>query len=186
MQELKNDEFADLYSEEVRLSNDLHGDLFVEDSTLESDFTLYLPEDYIPGSSERVQIYREIDSLATDQQLDDCARRLEDRFGPLPDAVTGLLKVPVVRRTARSLGIERMVAKGGSATLYFVSNLQSAYYRSDTFGRVITYMTQHFRTCRLAEANGKRRMTVSQVSSIESLLQVLKEITVSPSQNSVG
>ena len=135
--ELKNEEFADLYADEIKHTNDLRGDLFVDDCALESDLPLYLPEDYIPGSSERVQIYREIDSLTTSQQLDAYRLSLQDRFGPLPQPVEGLLKVPMARQMARSLGVERMVAKSGSLTLYFVSNLQSAYYQSETFGRII-------------------------------------------------
>ena len=179
VQELKNEEFADLYTDEVRSTNDLHGSLFVDDCALESDLPLYLPEDYIPGSSERVLIYREIDSLTTDQQLADYRLKLEDRFGAVPMPVSGLLQVPVVRRLARSLGVERIVAKGGSLTLYFVSNLQSAYYLSDTFGRVITYMSHHCRTCRIAEVNGKRRMVVSEVPDIDAILRVLRDISES-------
>jgi transcription-repair coupling factor (superfamily II helicase) len=175
--ELKNEEFADLYADEIKHTNDLRGDLFVDDCALESDLPLYLPEDYIPGSSERVQIYREIDSLTTSQQLDAYRLSLQDRFGPLPQPVEGLLKVPMARQTARSLGVERMVAKSGSLTLYFVSNLQSAYYQSETFGRIITYATQHFRTCRLAEHGGRRRLTVEGITAIESLFGVLKEMS---------
>ena len=175
--ELKNEEFADLYADEIKHTNDLKGDLFVDDCALESDLPLYLPEDYIPGSSERVQIYREIDSLTTSQQLDAYRLSLQDRFGPLPQPVEGLLKVPVARQMARSLGVERMVAKNGSLTLYFVSNLQSAYYQSETFGRIITYATQHFRTCRLAEHSGRRRLTIESITDIDSLFSVLQEMS---------
>ena len=124
-------------------------------------------------------IYREIDSLTTDQQLADYRLKLEDRFGAVPMPVSGLLQVPVVRRLARSLGVERIVAKGGSLTLFFVSNLQSAYYLSDTFGRVITYMSHHCRTCRIAEVNGKRRMVISEVPDIDAILRVLRDISES-------
>ena len=78
---------------------------------------------------------------------------------------------------ARSLGVERMVAKNGSLTLYFVSNLQSAYYQSETFGRIITYATQHFRTCRLAEHSGRRRLTIESITDIDSLFSVLQEMS---------
>ena len=158
----------------------LRGALFVADCALESDLPLFLPEDYIPGSSERVQVYRDIDNLASDQQLSDYARQLVDRFGPLPKPAEGLLKVPVVRRLARSLGVERMVAKRGTLTLFLVSNADSAYYQSDTFGCLLNYMTQHFSTCKIAETNGKRRLTISNVDTIDALLAVLREMVPSP------
>lgn len=177
VQELKTDEFADLYAEEVKQTNDLQGELFVEECSLDSDMPLFLPEEYIPGNSERVICYREIDSLTSDAQLDEYRKKLQDRFGQLPPQAEGLLCVPVARRIARSLGIERIVARKGVLTLYFVSNLESAFYRSETFGRSLAYMTQHYQTCRLSEVKGKRRMTVSNISDINQLIATLQDIS---------
>lgn len=178
VQELKTDEFADLYENETAsASNALQGDLFVNDCIVESDLPLYLPEEYIPGNSERILCYREIDSLSSDAQLESCRKKLEDRFGVLPEPVQGLLQVPVARRLGRGLGVERMVIKGDKLMLYFVSNPNSAFYSSDTFGRSLTYMTNHYRTCRLSEVNSKRRMTVSGVRGISQVVAVLKEIS---------
>ena len=155
----------------------LQGELFVEDCSIDSDLPLYLPEEYIPGSGERVLCYREIDSLNSDSKLADYRKKLEDRFGSLPKPVEGLLQVPVARRIARSLGIERMVIKNHVLTLYFVSNLKSSFYQSDTFGRSISYMSKHFERCRLSEANGKRRMTVTSVHNITQVITILKDIS---------
>lgn len=177
VQELKTDEFADLYAEEVKRTNDLQGDLFVEECALDSDMPLFLPEEYIPGNSERVICYREIDSLTSDAQLDDYRKKLEDRFGQLPAPAEGLLRVPVARRIARNLGIERIVARKGTLTLYFVSNLQSAFYQSDTFGRSLAYMTKHYQNCRLSEVKGKRRMTIANVGDINQLVATLQDIS---------
>ena len=176
--ELKTDEFADLYEEEISKTDNLQGELFVEDCSIDSDLPLYLPQEYIPGNSERVICYREIDGLVSDEQIKDYRAKLEDRFGLLPPQVEGLLSVPVARRLGRSLGVERMVIRNNVLTLYFVSNLSSAFYKSDTFGRSIMYMTKHFETSRLSEANLKRRMTVTGVAGIKEVVDVLKEIAV--------
>ena len=85
------------------------------EAVFETDLPLYLPEDYIPGASERLQIYREIDGLKVSS--DSFAHRLKDRFGPLPKPVEDLLKVPSVRTMATALGVERMEARGGTLTL---------------------------------------------------------------------
>ena len=103
--------------------------------------------------------------------------KLLDRFGPLPQPVEDLLKVPGVRALAGSLGIERIVAKGGSAVFYFVGRADSPYYQSELFGRVLKYAIAHFSDCKISEHNGHRRMTVRRVSDIDTLIAILRDIT---------
>lgn len=175
--ELKNEEFGDLYKEELHAQTDLKGDLFVEDCTLDSDLPLYLPEDNIPGSAERMACYRELDSLKTDEQLADYRRRMEDRFGPMPKVSLDLMNVVVLRRLGRSLGMERVFLKNGQMMLYFVSNRDSAFYQSTTFGRSLSYITKNLRRCTLGEVNGKRRMVVKGVSTVDEAINVLRQIS---------
>lgn len=195
VQELKTDEFPELQEEKTAdggkemSSNEIgtKAQYYVADCTLESDLPLYLPEDYIPGNGERMQIYREIDALTaqihdSQSSILNFQNKLLDRFGPLPQPVEDLLKVPEVRSVARGLGIERIVAKNGTATLYFVGNSQSAYYHSDTFGRILNYAISHFRDCKISEQSGRRRMTVQRISDIGSLLALLGDIAQSKEQ----
>ena len=179
--ELKTEEFADLYEDEAGQSVSLQGELFVGECSLDSDLPLYLPEEYIPGANERVLCYREIDSLDSDALIAGYRKKLEDRFGTLPEPAENLLKVPAVRRIGRSLGIERIVARNGVLTLYYVSNPDSAFYQSDTFGRSITYMSAHFDSCRLSEHNRKRRLAIQDVRNIDQVLSVLTDISGSGS-----
>ncbi len=174
--ELKNDEFSDLYASEMKSNTELKGDLFVEDCALDSDLPLFLPEEYIPGSSERMACYRELDGLKSDDEIEAFRRKMEDRFGPMPKESADLLCVVRLRRIGRSLGMERILLKNGNMTLYFVSNLESAYYRSSTFGRVLGYVKHNFRRCSLSETNGKRRVTVKGVSSVAEAMDVLQKM----------
>jgi transcription-repair coupling factor (superfamily II helicase) len=121
-------------------------------------------------------LYRELDTLHTDEELTAYRKRMEDRFGPMPKEGLDLMSVVVLRRLGRSLGIERILLKNGQMTLYFVSNRDSAFYQSPTFGRSIDYIKTNFKRCNLAEVNGKRRMIVSQVPSVNDAIKVLKEI----------
>lgn len=180
--ELKNDEFSDLYKDEVRTGADLSGNLFVEDCTLDTDLPLYFPEEYIPGSAERMACYRELDSLKTDEQIAAFKARLEDRFGSLPRESAELLNVVVLRRIGRSLGVERIVLKSGQMLLYFVSNRDSAFYQSTTFGRLLTYIMHNARRCSLSEVNGKRRAVVKSVNSVGEALKVLRDISTSEAE----
>lgn len=174
--ELKNDEFADLYADELKKTGHLSGELFVDDCTVECDLHAYFPETYVPGATERMLLYRELDSLGTEQQITDFRKRMEDRFGPLPPEGEELLRIVPLRALGRKAGAERLTLKNRRMTLYFVSNPDSAFYRSDTFGRIITYATNSYRRCKLDESAGKRRMTVNDVTSVEMALLAMKTI----------
>ncbi len=174
--ELKNEEFADLYAEELQQTGTLSGDLFVDDCSIECDLHAYFPENYVPGASERMLLYRELDSLTKDEEVAAFRQRMEDRFGHLPPEGKELLHIVPLRRLGRHAGTERMTLKNGRMTLYFVSNPESIFYKSDTFGRIINYATLHFRRCELGEQKGKRRMIVRDIRSVETALNVLKSM----------
>lgn len=174
--ELKNDEFADLYADEIKAGTHLGGELFVDDCTIECDLHAYFPETYVPGATERMMLYRELDALSTDEAIADFRHRMEDRFGPLPPEGEELLRIVPLRALGRKAGAERLVLKGRRMTLYFVSNPDSAYYRSDTFGRIIHFATTSYGRCKLDEHAGRRRMVILDVSTIEAALKVLRSI----------
>lgn len=172
--ELKNDEFADLYAEELQRTGHLSGELFVDDCTVECDLHAYFPETYVPGATERMMLYRELDSLSTDEQIAAFRQRLEDRFGPVPIEGEELLRIVPLRVLGRKAGAERLTLKNRRMTLSFVSNPDSAFYRSDTFGRIIEFATNSYQRCRLDESKGHRRMIVNDVTSVEAALKVLQ------------
>ena len=174
--ELKNEEFADLYAEETQQQTVASGDLFVDDCSIECDLHAYLPETYVPGSAERMLLYRELDGLQTDEQIAAFRQRLEDRFGPVPTEGEELLRIVPLRRLGRKAGAERLVLKQGRMILHFVSHTDSPFYRSATFDRIITYATRHFRRCELREDKGHRRMTIRGITQVEEALRTLREM----------
>lgn len=128
--ELKNEEFQDIYAEEIAQGKEISGDEFVEDCALESDLEMYFPETYVPGSAERMFLYRELDNISDDDQLDAYRKRLEDRFGKMPKEGEQLLLVVPLRRIGKKLGCEKIILKQGRMQMQFVSNPESAYYKS--------------------------------------------------------
>ena len=174
--ELKNDEFADLYADELKKTGHLSGERFVDDCAVECDLHAYFPETYVPGATERMLLYRELDSLASDEQIADFRHRMEDRFGPLPPEGEELLRIVPLRALGRKLGAERLTLKARRMTLYFVRNTESAFYQSDTFERIITFATNSYQRCKLDENRGHRRMIINDVPSVESALITLKRI----------
>lgn len=174
--ELKNEEFQDIYAEEIAQGKEISGDEFVEDCALESDLEMYFPETYVPGSAERMFLYRELDNISDDDQLDAYRKRLEDRFGKMPKEGEQLLLVVPLRRIGKKLGCEKIILKQGRMQMQFVSNSESAYYKSQTFGRALNYISSHTRRCNLKEARGHRFMIVTGITSVGDALEVLKEI----------
>ena len=174
--ELKNDEFQDLYTEEMAEGKQLSGDDFVDDCAVESDLEMYFPDTYVPGSSERMLLYRELDNIENDVQLDAYRKRLEDRFGPIPRQGIELMQVVSLRRLGKHLGCEKLILKQSTLQMQFVSNLNSAYYKSNAFGKCIDYIAANPRRCNIKEKNGKRSMIVTNVKTVGDAVFVLREI----------
>lgn len=174
--ELKNDEFQDLYAEQIAQGEAISGDDFVDDCAVESDLEMYFPDNYVPGSSERMLLYRELDNIERDEELEAYRQRLIDRFGPVPRQGEELMLVVPLRRVGKRLGCEKIILRQGRMQMQFVSNTQSAFYQSAAFGRVINYIGYHPRRCNLKEKNGKRSMVVSQVASVKEAVEILKDI----------
>ena len=174
--ELKNDEFQDLYTEEMAEGKQLSGDDFVDDCAVESDLEMYFPDTYVPGSSERMLLYRELDNIENDVQLDAYRKRLEDRFGPIPRQGIELMQVVSLRRLGKHLGCEKLILKQSTLQMQFVSNLNSAYYKSNAFGKCIDYIAANPRRCNIKEKNGKRSMIVSNIKTVGDSVFVLREI----------
>lgn len=184
--ELKNEEFGELFADELAQQNSAElGDSFVAECNVDCDLRAYFPETYVPGASERMLLYRELDGLATDDEITAFRKRLQDRFGALPDEAEELLRVVPLRRLGRRCGAERLVLKAGSMTLYFVANAESPFYKSQVFQRVLDFAMHpaQMRRCELGEKKGKRFLRIKLVPSVEAAVKVLDYI-VSPTTQS--
>ncbi len=177
VKELKEDEFADLYAEETKAGEEkISGENFVDECLVESDLELLFPNEYIPSSSERMLLYRELDGLELDKDVVEFKSRLEDRFGKIPKEGIELLRIVPLRRIAKRLGIEKIFLKAGKMTLFFVNNPESPYFQSAAFGKIIDYMSKNPRYCNLRDQHGKRSMIVKNINDVETAVAILQEI----------
>jgi len=174
--ELKNDEFADFFADEMDRGRQLTGDDFVEDCAVESDMEMYFPDTYVPGSSERMLLYRELDNISDDASLDAYRARLVDRFGEIPHEGEELLQVVPLRRVGKRLGCEKIILKQDSMRMQFVSNTASAYYKSSAFDKILSYIAGNPRRCNLKEVGGKHTMVVTGVRTVGEAVAVLRSI----------
>lgn len=174
--ELKNDEFQDIYAEQMAQGNDISGEEFVEDCAIESDLEMYFPDNYVPGSSERMLLYRELDNINDDNDLEAYRQRLIDRFGEIPHEGLELMQVVPLRRLGKRLGCEKISLKQGKMNMQFVANPESAYYQSRTFSAVINYVGNHPRRCDFKQVGIRRLLTISEIPTVEAAVSVLREM----------
>ena len=152
------------------------------DSQLETDLPICFPTDYIENVSERITLYRELDSLHSEEQLLEFRKRLIDRFGVLPEPANELLEVVRLRWLCCRLGIEKILLKGERMTMYFVQH-KEAYWQSEIFGRIIQYVATRPERCTLHEERdkkgiptGRRYITITNVKTIAGAITLLSKI----------
>ena len=170
--ELKTEEFADEF-EDLGAGKE---EEYVSDCTIESDLELRLPPEYVPQESERIILYQQLDNMEKPDQIELFRNNLRDRFGTIPEISEELIKVVPLRMAARRLGIERLVLKNGSMRLFFVGADNKAYYNSAAFGRVLAYVQANPRRCELREVKGKNSILISDVPTVSSALEILRQI----------
>ena len=173
--ELKNDEFVELYHETDE-DNKISGENFVDDVQIESDLELLFPALYIPNDSERITLYRELDNMEKESDINKFVERLEDRFGKIPKEGRELIMVVKLRSLAKTLGIEKVVLKSGRMSLFLVSNPDSPYYQSKAFDKLLDYIQKYPRKCELKDRNGKRSVSIQSVPNVETACMILSEI----------
>ena len=170
--ELKADEFAELYASDPQENN---GDRYVRETFVESDLALMFPPTYIPNDSERVGIYRELDSIENEEKLAGFVSSLQDRFGRIPTEGEELIRVVGLRWTARRLGIEKIILKKGMMALYLPTDRDSPYYQSRAFGKLLGYVQRYPRICNLREQNGRRSVIIKNVTNVAAAVRCLNE-----------
>ncbi|MFB9078272.1 transcription-repair coupling factor [Flavobacterium procerum] len=174
IEELKENEFKDLYPEE----NDIDTKEYVKDIQIDADFELLFPDEYINNVSERLVLYNELGAIKDEAGLQEFEKKLIDRFGPLPKQAVALLNSIRIKWIATKVGIEKLVLKQGKMIGYFVSDQQSDYYQSAKFRNVLNFVQKQSSLCKMKEkqtVNGLRLLlTFENVKSIKRALELME------------
>jgi len=171
MHELKLAEYSELYSDEMDTE-------FVRECQIETDLEILIPDSYISNITERLSLYKELDSLESEEALLAFQEKLIDRFGPIPSETQELFNAIRLRRLAKSIGIEKLILKNQVMTGHFLSNEASPYYQSEIFTAVLKYVQTHISSCRMKEGSGKLSITFQKISTIKDALSVLRKMEV--------
>jgi transcription-repair coupling factor (superfamily II helicase) len=169
--ELKTEEFSDLYNSE----NEVNDVKFVRETFIESDLELMFPPTYIPSDTERVSIYRELDRIEDDNTLANFINKLKDRFGKIPEQGEELIRVVHLRRLGRQFGFEKIVLKRGVMNLHLIKG-NSPYYQSNAFEKLLVYIQRRPKNCELKENAGKRTLLIKNIPDVRTACFCLDEM----------
>ena len=175
IEELKENEFKELYNTEENKPKE-----FIKEVQIDTDFEILFPDNYINSITERLNLYNELSTLETDEELLQYEQRLIDRFGELPFQAIDLLDSVRLKWFAKQLGLEKVVLKQKRMIGYFISNQQSEFYQTKAFTTVLKYVQQNATTCVIKEKQTKIGLrlliTFIKIDSVEVALKRLQKV----------
>ena len=180
IQELKEQEFREVLTSESDKPKEQKltsfGYKYVKDCQIDTDLEILFPESYISNISERIRLYRELDTLNNDEELDVFQRKLIDRFGEIPKPTIELINIVKLRRVAMSLGLEMIVLKNSKMVAHFISDQQSKYYQSKLFVEVLQYIQNHPRKFKMKQGEKRLSLIVENIKSVEEAIALLNQM----------
>jgi transcription-repair coupling factor (superfamily II helicase) len=146
---------------------------YISDCQIDTDLEVLLPTDYINNISERINLYRELDNIDDEASLELFGKKIQDRFGEIPEETLELMNVVRLRWHAVQLGIEKVFIKNKTMVCYFISNPESDYYRSNTFSKVLSYVQRQSAKVKMKEDKNKLSLSIPGVNSVKKAIDVL-------------
>ncbi len=169
IQELKDDEFKDLFKDEKPKP-------FISFTQIDTDLEVLIPDSYVTNITERYNLYTEISKLESEEELDAFALKLQDRFGPVPKQVRELLKTLKLQWLGKAIGFEKISFKKNSLKGFFITDQQSRYFETEQFNRLLQYVQQNPFDCNLKEVKNSLRISFDNISSLDDAIARLSEI----------
>lgn len=149
---------------------------YIDNCTIETDQQALIPDGYIDITSEKIRIYRQLDAISSDKEIDRFRTQLQDRFGEFHTEVENLFLVVKIRNLGASLGFEKIIIKNGMFIGFFIANQMSPYYKSDLFGNVLNRVTENSRIFTLKQSEGKLKIVSRGVDSLEKAFSILSKL----------
>lgn len=150
--------------------------VFVCDCTVETDKLCLIPDSYIDINAEKIRIYKQMDAMKSDKEIDSFKEKLRDRFGHIPEELENLFFVLKIRNTGMKLGFEKIIIKNGMLICFFVSSQMNTYYKSDTFGKVLQKITENQTVFVLKQTDSKLKTVSRGIDSLSKALECLEKL----------
>ena len=161
---------------ENQMAQQRGGEKFVEDCTIETDQPALIPDDYIDITAEKIRLYKQLDALTDEREIDRLGQQVADRFGPLPLEVQNLLFVVKIRNLGAQMGFEKIIIKNGMQIMFFVNNPMSPFYKSKRFETILTRVNENPSEYKFNQDGGKLRTVSRGVNTMSSALHILKKL----------
>jgi len=149
---------------------------YVDDCTIETDKPAFIPDDYIDITAEKIRLYKMLDAMNDEREIDRLGAQVADRFGPLPQEVENLLYVVKIRNLGQILGFEKIIIKNGMQIMFFVSNPMGGYYQSKLFETVLSRVNDHPTQYKFNQDGGRLRTVSRGVDSLDKAYSILKRL----------
>ena len=149
---------------------------FVSDCTIETDQLALIPDTYIDMTAEKIRIYKELDSLSSEKEMEQMKKKLSDRFGAIPEELSRLFDIVRIRQTGQKLGFEKIIIKNGVMIAFFIYNTMSGYYRSDRFAGILESISKYPNLFELKQNDNKLRIFVRNVDTLSKAYDILKKL----------
>ncbi|MDT0685366.1 transcription-repair coupling factor [Autumnicola psychrophila] len=176
IQELKENEFKDLYNE----NEDIEEKTFVKEVQIDTYFEILFPDDYVNSITERLSLYTKLNNIATEEELQKFEAELVDRFGELPVQALDLLNSVRLKWIAANIGLEKVILKQNKLIGYFIADQQSRFYQTSSFTKVLHYVQSHPQKCKMKEkktrAGLRLLLTFEKITSVEKALKVMEPL----------
>ena len=161
---------------ETGLTSKNTSDSYASDCTIETDQIALIPDSYIDMTAEKIRIYKELDSMTSEKELEQMRKKLTDRFGAIPEELARLFDIVKIRQLGQKLGFEKIIVKNGVMIAFFISNPLSQYYRSDRFSKILENVTLNPQLFELKQNDNRLRIFVRNVESIAKAYDVLGKL----------
>ncbi len=163
VQELKETEFKELFTKDLVKEA---AQIVAQDCTIETDLEILIPDTYVSNTTERIGLYAKLDNIKNEEKLERFVKNLKDRFGPIPESVQDLIQTVRLRWLAEKLGFEKVILKNESMKCHFVPSDKEAYFQSETFGKVLSFVQQHPRQCKMKEYKTRLILKIDEVLTV--------------------
>lgn len=173
VQELKETQFAELFKTDLVKEA---ARAVAQDTSIETDLEILIPDDYVSNISERLNLYSKLDNIKNEEKLEQFTNDLVDRFGPKPESVDQLIETVRLRWLGERLGFEKIALKNGHMKCYFLPSDNERYFQSPVFGQVLAFVQGNSQRCKMKEYKTRLILTIQNVASVRSGIELLQQV----------
>ena len=148
----------------------------ISDCTIETDQEALIPDDYINVVAEKIRIYKQLDSMSSEKDIDRLAIHLTDRFGRIPQEVNNLFNVVKIRNLGMRLGFEKIIVKNGMCICWFVSGQNSPYFKSEVFEKILAVVSSGTVPFVLKQSDNKLKLVAHGLNGLQESWLLLNKL----------